>query len=122
MILFLAVFIMPLSAMAMKSLNETDLSDISCQAGVSMFVDITMNIRMGTIAWGDSDGLGAGPDNPWGMHTSGGYVGINGLSIENLTIRSYPSSTAPNSVSFWPDELSVNIYNGVPYYRVNVGR
>ncbi len=119
--ILLAAVLVPLSAPAMKPLNEADLSGISGQSGVSMFVDITMNIHISTIAWGDSDGLGAGPDNPWGIQTSGGYVGASNLTVQNLAIRSYYPDVFPNSVSFWPEGGTIDVVNGIPYYRVHVG-
>lgn len=121
-LILLAALLAPLSAMAMKPLSETDLSAISGQSGVSMYVDVTMNIHIGTIAWGDSDGLG-GPSlyNPWGIQTAGGYVGVSNFTVQNLSIRPYYSGAFPNQASFWPDEGAIDIVNGVPYYRVHVG-
>ncbi len=117
----LAALLLPLSAMAMKPLDEADLSRISGQSGVSIYVDVTMSIHISTLAWGDSDGLGKGPYNPWGIQTSGGYVGASDLSVSNLSVRPYHPNVLPNSVSFWPEEGAIDIVNGVPYYRVLVG-
>ena len=78
MVLF--VFIaLPMSVMAMTTLADNDLSTVTGQAGVSIGADITMNVSFGTVAWGDSDGLGTG--------TTGGWVGLRNGKIENLRIH-----------------------------------
>ena len=127
-ILFLlAMVLAPLSASAMKPMSEADLSLVACRSGVSFFVDMTMDIHIDVLAWGDSDGLAPGPYNPWNISTSGGYVGVGGYTVTGLAIRPYiaaPLSTyvvSPNSVSFWPEAISIDMHDGVPYYRVHAG-
>lgn len=124
---FLVLVAVPLSAAAMKPMSETDLSLVSGQSGVSFFVDITMNIHIDTLAWGDSDGLAPGPYNPWNVTAAGGYVGVSdfnvaGLSVRPCAARSFSAhAVSPGSVSFWPAASSIDIHNGVPYYRVHAG-
>ena len=84
-LLFFIIFLLSFSAWAMTPLTDSELSDVSGQAGVSIFVDITMDIYIGVIAWGDSDGLG-GSSSIGGDQTTGGYVGVTKLSIKNLYI------------------------------------
>ena len=83
-LLFFIIFLFPFSIWAMTPLTDSELSDVTGQAGVSIFVDITMDIHIGVLAWGDSDGLGS--NNIWGAQTNGGYVGVTNLTINNLYI------------------------------------
>jgi hypothetical protein len=85
-VVFLMMVLLPVCAGAMKPISDTELSDISGQAGVSIMPNITMDIHFDVIAWGDSDGLAPGPYNPWGITASGGYVGVTNLTINNLYI------------------------------------
>jgi hypothetical protein len=117
LILLMTLLCVPLTSMAMKPMDDKSLDQISGQAGVSIMVDVTMNIHFDTIAWGDSDGLGS----TWGVTTQGGYVGVTTLTVSGLTIAPRVYSLSPNSVSFWPDSESVSFLNGVPYRVVNVG-
>jgi hypothetical protein len=110
---------MPITAMAMKAMDDRALERVSGQSGVSIFVDVTMNIHIGTLAWGDSDGLGE--NNIWGIETKGGYVGVTNLTVSGLSLAHRAMAASPNSVSFWPDSGSIDIHNGVPYYRVQAG-
>ena len=127
LLFFLALVVVPLSAAAMKPMSETDLSAVSGQSGVSFFVDITMNIHIDTIAWGDSDGLAPGPYNPWTVSAAGGYVGVSDFTITGLSVRPctaisfFAYSVSPDSVSFWPAASSIAVHNGVPYYQVLAG-
>jgi len=104
--MFLAVLLLPMSVAAMTPLADAELSDISGRAGVSIMPNITMNIHFDVIAWGDSDGLG--PNNIWGVATSGGYVGVTNLSISNLYIG--PRTDAYNGL--YP--ITIDVANGVP--------
>jgi len=59
--------------MAMTSITEDELSNVTGQAGVSINVDVTANVTVGTLAWGDSDGFTG--------YTNAGFVGIQGLTL-----------------------------------------
>jgi hypothetical protein len=72
-----------MSVMAMTSISEDELSSITGQSGVSIGADLTMNLSLGKVAWGDIDGLAN--DNTGS--TSGGWVGIDNLYISNLRIH-----------------------------------
>ncbi len=58
-IVLFAFVVLPMSVMAMTSITEDELSTVTGQAGVSIGADITMNLSLGTVAWGDIDGLAA---------------------------------------------------------------
>jgi hypothetical protein len=116
------IAVLPLGAFAMKPMADSEMSHVTGKAGVSFFVDITMNISIGTLAWGDSDGLAPGPYNPWGIDTAGGYVGITNFKVTNLSVR--PRTDGYNLISssaYWPSAATIDVYNGIPYYRVHVG-
>jgi len=68
--------LLPMSVMAMQSITDNELSSVTGQAGVSINIDLTANLTVGTVAWGDSDGFTG--------YTNAGYVGIEGL---NLTVH-----------------------------------
>jgi len=71
----------------MTPVSDSDLSSVTGQAGVNINADITMDIGLGTLAWGDADGINKGPLNPWTTSQAGGYVGVTGFNIANLRIR-----------------------------------
>jgi len=83
--------LLPLSVMAMTPVSDSALSDVTGQAGVNINADLTMNISIGTMAWGDSDGIqgfnGTAVVSPWATVADGGYVGISNLNITNLRIK-----------------------------------
>ncbi|MBN2298843.1 MAG: hypothetical protein JXM72_09620 [Deltaproteobacteria bacterium] len=116
------ITVLPVSVYAMKPMADQELSHVTAMAGVSFFVDITMNISIDTIAWGDSDGLAPGPYNPWSINTSGGYVGVTNFRVTNLSVR--PRTDGYNIISsstYWPAEATIDVYNGIPYYHVHAG-
>ncbi len=84
---FLAIMLLPLSVMAMTPVSDQTLSDVTGQAGVNINADLMMNIQIGTVAWGDADGITASYNPGWALTSDGGYVGITGLNIENLRIK-----------------------------------
>lgn len=75
-IVLLALLVLPMSVMAMTDITDDELSTVTGQAGVSINVDVTANLTIGTVAWGDSDGFTG--------YTNAGFVGIEGL---NLTVH-----------------------------------
>jgi hypothetical protein len=81
------VFLIPLSCPAMTTLTDEELSAITSRSGINIVPDIAMNITVDTLAWGDRDGLGQGPENPWNIETTGGYIGTTRLEITNLRVR-----------------------------------
>ena len=95
---FLAIMLLPLSVMAMTPVSDQTLSDVTGQAGVNINADLTMNINIGTMAWGDADGIrGFEADgllySPWGTMNTGGYVGVTEFNITNLRIKARETDT-----------------------------
>jgi len=76
-----------ISVRAMTPLDDNELAVVFSQAGISIHPDITLNISIAVMAWGDQDGLEPGPCNPWGIDTGPGYMGITGLRMENVRVR-----------------------------------
>ena len=88
----LAILLLPLSVWAMTPVTDSDLSNVTGQAGVSINQDVMMNIHMDVMAWGDVDGLGnrgigtlttnaSTGLNPWTTVSTGGYIGINNFDM-----------------------------------------
>lgn len=69
----IACLILPLSAMAMTTVADNELSSVTGQAGVSINVDLTATVSVGTLAWGDSDGFTG--------YTNMGFVGLQGMTL-----------------------------------------
>ena len=75
-IVLFALVVLPMSVMAMTTISDNELSTVTGPAGVSINVDVTANLTIGTVAWGDADGFTG--------YTNAGFVGIEGL---NLTVH-----------------------------------
>jgi len=56
-IALIVCLVFPLSAMAMTTIGDSDLSTVTGQSGVSINLDVNMDLHLDTVAWGDSDGL-----------------------------------------------------------------
>ena len=122
--LLIMLLFMPLSLWAMTPISDDELSDISGQTGVSIFVDITMNIHIDCIAWGDSDGLGSywdgyrsGGTSSQGKFTPAAEVSIasNPISLELWDIlQKYRSSSG---VCFFPEPVSMDFVDGSMHIR-----
>jgi hypothetical protein len=69
----IACLVLPLSAMAMSTVADNELSSVTGQAGVSINVDMTATISVGTLAWGDSNGFT--------NYASMGFVGLQGMTL-----------------------------------------
>ncbi len=57
LVMFFVFVALPMSVLAMTAIDDNELAEITGQAGVSINVDVTANLSIGTIAWGDSDGF-----------------------------------------------------------------
>jgi len=81
-IALMAMLMLPLTSFSMTAMEESDLSSVTGQAGVSINLDATVNLTADVVAWGDADGITSGTytDNP-------GWVGLTGLNVANLRVR-----------------------------------
>jgi len=120
-LIVLIIILLPLSAFAMKPISDEGLSIVSGSSGVSFFVNVTMDISIDVIAWGDSDGLENNAYNPWGLDTVGGYVGVTNLRAKNLSVksgaRSGKVSHSIRGCTYWPDGVTIDVHDGVVYYH-----
>jgi len=120
--------LLPLSVMAMTPVSDQTLSDVTGQAGVNINADLMMDIKIGTLAWGDSDGILNGGHPLWGTTDGGGYVGVTGFDIDGLRIKARETDTfdgyaAPAQLK--PITIDVatdpNIYDGATFVRFGLG-
>jgi len=103
----LAILLLPLSVWAMTPVTDSDLSNVTGQAGVNINADVTMNVTIGTMAWGDTDGLssasvynfygstgmGGMAGNNWSASASGGEVGVMNFALNNFNLKARTSDT-----------------------------
>jgi hypothetical protein len=109
---FFTIILLPLSVWAMTPVSDSDLSNIVGQAGVSINPNLTMNIAIGTMAWGDADGINpASAYNPWSTMglNGGGYIGINNFNISNLRIRLRTNDTYNSYNSLFMKPMTIDV-------------
>lgn len=99
--LIIAGIFLLLPVMAMKPLDEADLSAITCRSGVSIMIDVTMNIHFDIIAWGDPDGCGSVQAN----HQPGDSSVAYGGAFESMT---GDASGMPHVVRVEPDTMTLS--------------
>ena len=85
-LMFLVIMLLPLSIWAMTPVSDSELSNVTGQAGVNINPDLTMDITINTMAWGDADGIQT-VMNPWATVVAGGYIGVKNFNITNLKVR-----------------------------------
>ncbi len=119
-LVFLIIVLLPISTWAMTPLTDSELSNINGQAGVSIMLNIRMNIHFDVIAWGDSDGLGT--NNIWGIKTTGGYLGVTNLTITNF----YVGPRTDANYYYWLYPITIDVANiishkvGDAYTRIDL--
>ncbi len=67
------LLILPLSAFGLTLMPDTQMNDITGQAGVSIAIDVDLKLDIDTVAWGDSDGVS-------GVDGTGGWVGLKDVN------------------------------------------
>lgn len=128
---FLVIILLPMSAMAMTPLADTTLAGVTGQAGVSINADLRMNIDIGTMSWGDSDGV-SGVYSPWTEITGGGYVGVTNFNISNLRIKARDdvgdnfdgylyTQLKPITIDVATDTAATPLYGGATFVRIGLG-
>lgn len=118
----LLMAILPLTCHASRAISDEDLSSITAQTGVSIFVDITMNIHIDCIAWGDEDGLGAQPTKASVLHGhASGQAGPPAISVRTNTMSPLVEEAlrrykAEGRVCFFPqvEDLDIEIPSHLP--------
>ena len=124
----LALLLLPLSVWAMTPVSDSDLSNVTGQAGVNINADLTMNVRIGTMAWGDEDGLdGVGAWPAWTVTDQGGYVGIKGFNLTNLRIMARETDTFDTYTTAQLKPITIDVaqdsglYGGRTFVRMGLG-
>ena len=126
--ILLILLILPLSVWAMTPVSDSDLSNVTGQAGVNINADLTMNVRIGTMAWGDEDGLdGVGAWPAWTVTDQGGYVGIKGFNLTNLRIMPRETDTFDTYTTAQLKPITIDVaqdsglYGGRTFVRMGLG-
>ena len=117
---FLAILLLPLSVWAMTPIADTQLSDVTGQAGVSINFDFTLSLQFGQLGWGDSDGYAG--FSGLGTFAGGGWVGIDSLQVSTLHIWPRTDFTMDNTTfaggpAYQPDEGG---WNELRYLTIDV--
>jgi hypothetical protein len=95
-ILILLGMLLPISAQALTQISESDLSNITCQAGITIVFDVTMSIHFDTIAWGDPDGYGS---TQGAKSSSNNYSSSPDTTISEATDPSYVVRVDPSNMT-----------------------
>lgn len=123
----LALLLLPLSVWAMTPVSDSDLSNVTGQSGVNINADLTMNIRIGTMAWGDEDGIGALTAYGWAASDDGGYVGITNFNLTNLRIKARENDTYNGYSTALLKPITIDVaqsaalYDGRTFVRFGLG-
>jgi hypothetical protein len=76
--LFLALFLIPASAMAgMQAVSDVDLEGVTGQTGIT--ISMTVTVTATSLAWGDSDGFGT--------YTTEGWVVLRDVTMPNTNLQ-----------------------------------
>jgi hypothetical protein len=115
----LAMMLVPFTAFGLEMLEDSTLESVTGQAGVSINLDVHVDATIGTAAWGDADGLDG---------TNGGYVGMLGMTIEDLRVRAREDWALTGNAALIGqlefltiDVASDATYGGNTYVRINPG-
>ncbi len=113
----LAILLLPLSVWAMTPVSDSDLSNVTGQAGVNINADLTMNISIGTMAWGDATGIDTGfAQFGWGTgDTTAGYVGVTGFNITNLRIKARENDTYNGYTTTMLKPITIDVSSGTSH-------
>ncbi len=112
------LFLLPLSAFGLTVMEDSQMNDITAQAGVSIAADVFLDLHVDTVAWGDSDGISG----------TEGWVGVSDMNAD-LWFGMRKDVTALGG-SFDPADLQVltidvaqdaALYNGASYVRIGLG-
>jgi len=107
---FLAIMLLPLSVMAMTPVSDSTLSDVTGQSGVNINADLTMNIGIGTMAWGDRDGVSN--ITGWTTVAGAGYIGVTGFNITNLRIKARETDTFNGYTTSGLKPITIDVATG----------
>ena len=112
-ILISAMMFLPLCAMAMRPMSEADLSSITCRSGVSIMIDVTMNIQFGTIAWGDPDGYRSVQTSRKEDGDAASYVGASEPADYGLPGMPHIVRADPDTMILTPDGTEFYLHEDI---------
>jgi hypothetical protein len=85
-IALITCLLFPLSAMAMSTIADNELSAVTGQSGVSINLDVSMDLSAATLAWGDADGSSFAA-NIGGTAANAGWVGLSNLQASGIRVQ-----------------------------------
>ncbi len=117
LITFVAVLAMliPLSAMAMTPVADSELAEVTGQVGIDIaVVDFHMDMSIGNVAWGDTDGTADSGAMYVANHATDytdGYININNIVMDDIfvTLNANPSFTASPAHLLYADPLKIDV-------------
>jgi len=127
----LMIMLLPLSAMAMTPVSDSEMAGVTGQVGVDIaVVDFHMDMSIGNIAWGDPDTTAvAGTMYVAGSPTNylAGYININAIDMTDIFVtlngvKSY-TGTIPNAIYADPmkiDVATLGAYNSLTQRFANL--
>lgn len=118
-----AIFaMMPLAAHAKTAISDGDMAAVTGQAGVSINLDVTMDLTMDSAAWGDSDGLGAG------SNTTAGWIGMKDFNANGIKVHARSDYLGtPQNLQFLTidvataDASNTQYADGTTFVRLGLG-
>ena len=78
----------PFAAHAKSAITDSDMGRVTGQSGVSIDLDVRMDIKADTIAWGNSDGAG-----------TSSWIGMKNFAIDNMTVKLRPEILGQITIS-----------------------
>lgn len=117
LITFVAVLAMliPLSAMAMTPVADSELAEVTGQVGIDIaVVDFHMDMTVGNVAWGDTDGTAdSGIMYVAGLATdyTDGYININAIAMDDIfvTLNGVKSHNGSLTTAIYADPLKIDV-------------
>lgn len=86
----------PFAAHAKSAITDSDMGRVTGQSGVSIDLDVRMDIKADTIAWGNSDGSG-----------TSSWIGMKNFAIDNMTVKLRPDILGAVVVSTLLDKAGI---------------
>lgn len=123
-ILAVLAMVFPLSAMAMTPISDMELSDVTGQSGVSINLDMTIDVTADALSWGDADGIVGVADNA-------GFVGLTDFVMNDLVIKARSDTPGVGLGEFsYPADLAfltidvgqaAGVNGGATFVRIGLG-
>jgi len=96
----LVILLLSVSGWAMTPISDSELSDVTGQSGVTIIIDVTMNIQFATIAWGDPDGCEINFNSQGGLDTEGSHLGFKSPKKSKQIVNSSTAGISDDENTF----------------------